>query len=99
MNSILLITKNYPPQIGGIEKYSQDLYSRFNQDGFDVYLIKTWSRKDSFLGRKFVGFYILYFLNEFFRLFFLFIQIFTIGIYYSYQSKIIWTLDGSLAPF
>jgi hypothetical protein len=25
---ILLLTKNYPPQIGGIEKYSLDLYDK-----------------------------------------------------------------------
>ena len=36
---ILLLTKNYPPQIGGIEKYSFDLYNQLVKEGNIVKLI------------------------------------------------------------
>ena len=37
--NILLLTKNYPPQIGGMEKYSFDLYNRLVAEGNTVKLI------------------------------------------------------------
>lgn len=34
--AILILTKNYPPQIGGIEKYAFDLHNR---------LVSEWRRR------------------------------------------------------
>lgn len=94
---ILLITKNYPPQIGGIERYSQDLYLKLQKQGNTVYLIKAIPRRDSLLSKRFLGSDFLYLLHELFRLsLFLFHSVF-FGFYYSFKSDVIWTLDGSIS--
>lgn len=43
---ILLLTKNFPPQIWGIEKYAFDLYNHLIQDWNEVKLITTWTRNE-----------------------------------------------------
>lgn len=101
---ILLLTKNYPPQIGWIEKYSQDLYLHLIKDGFQVRLIKASPRNEyllSFSGwaQSFqkIFFKILYLFNEILRLFFFAFKCSTIGVYYSFKSDLIWNLDGSIS--
>lgn len=48
---ILLLTKNYPPQIGGIEKYAFDLYSQLKEEWNNIRLIAAWPRNEWLLGK------------------------------------------------
>lgn len=94
MQKILLLTKNYPPQIWWIEQYSYSIFSSLERQWYKVYLIKTWPRAaflnltPSFLDK-------ILFLN-FWRLFWLFCQSFTFGLLYARKADIIWWLDWSL---
>lgn len=98
-NKITLLTKNYPPQIGGIEKYSQQLYYSLLKEGHEVFLIKAWPRNQFLLSRSknSLVWLILYIYSELFRLSFFALRAFTFGFYYAYKSDIIWSLDGSIS--
>ncbi len=95
---ILLITKNYPPQIGWIEVYSESLYNNLQTSGHEVYLLKAWARNQKLLWLKERNwvYRFIYLLTEFIRLFIFFIKSFVMWLYYSYKIDIIWCLDGSL---
>lgn len=94
---ILLITKNYPPQIGGIEQYSYELNKNLSKVN-DVFLIKAPARS-TFLEiytKKMGLFYFLYILSEISRLLILLIRCIHIWIYKRNEVDIIWTCDWSL---
>lgn len=88
MQRILLLTKNYPPQIWWIEQYSYSIFSSLEKQWFKVYLIKTWQRSTSFAGK-------LLLLN-FWRLFWLLCQSLTLGFIYARKVDVVWWLDWSL---
>lgn len=95
--SFLLITKNYPPQIGGIEKYSSDLYDSLRAEWSIVKIIKAGPRNEWLLQRSKNPFWkILYIITEISRLSLFFLSCCTFGTLYSFQSDIIWSLDGSI---
>lgn len=109
---ILLLTKNYPPQIGGVEKYSYDLYNSLVKEGNDVKLVAAWSRNEWLLiklGRKnYLYFFwkFCYIVSEFFRLIYFALKSFIIGFFWTIwfvreknnlSQNIIWPLDGSIA--
>lgn len=91
-NNILLFTKNYPPQIGGIENYSFNLYESLKKEKKTVRIITTYSRntflfnnsKKNFLYKQ------IYITSEIFRLSYFFFKCATIGLYYSFYSDLIW---------
>lgn len=99
-NRILIITKNYPPQIGGIEKYAEQTYKTLISKGSKVYLIKTFPRLDSFFLIIPVNFFskLFFLFYEFIRLFYLLIQIVFVGPFLVRKVDIIWWIDASLAP-
>lgn len=84
----LLLTKNYPPQIWWIEQYSQSVFNYLVNQGHKVYLIKTWPKTQSTIGK------IL--LLNFWRLFWLFCESITVWYFYSRKADIIWGMDWSL---
>lgn len=100
---ILLLTKNYPPQIGGIEKYSFDLHNRLVKEWNTVYLIAAAPRNVWLLTRKWAGkgiaskfWKLFYLLSELWRLNIFAIKCFTLWFFYSFRSDLIWSLDGSI---
>lgn len=100
---ILLITKNYPPQIGGMEKYSYDLYNRLIAEGNEVKIITAWPRNEWLLTRQWTGKWILlkfwhflYVISEFGRLGIFAIKCFTLWLFYTFSSDLVWSLDGSI---
>lgn len=97
---ILLLTKNYPPQVGGSEKYSFDLYTRLCREGHCVRLIKASPRNENllYLKRKSTFYLILYYISEYLRLVIFAIKSITTWFYYAISSDIVWSLDGSIAP-
>lgn len=97
--NILLLTKNYPPQVGGIEKYAYDLYNRLIQDGNHVNLIAAWARNEYLLAncsRSFLWKF-CYIVSEFFRLLSFTLKALILGLYYARKTDLIWCLDWSLA--
>ncbi len=96
---ILLFTKNYPPQIGGIEKYSFDLYRSLLKDGKSVKIIKIYSRNTYLFNKSWFSFFWkqLYIISEFIRLSIFLFKSFTLGLYFGTQSDLIWGLDASLS--
>lgn len=101
---ILLLTKNYPPQIGGIEKYSFDLYNQLVKEGNIVKLIVAWPRNEFLLTKKWTDsspmqllWKLCYIFSEFYRLGWFALRCMTIGWYHSYLSDIVWSLDGSIS--
>lgn len=103
MTNFFLLTKNYPPQIGWIERYSLDLFLKLKREGNQVYIIKAWPRNEGLLslvsthaGFQRVILKIFYLFTEFRRLFSFIVHIGILGLYYSYKSDVIWSLDGSV---
>lgn len=101
---IFLITKNYPPQIGGIERYSSDLFLKLKSEGHQVCIVKAWPRNERLLSliSMHSGFLksilkITYLFTELRRLSSFMIRTCTLGLYYSYKSDVIWSLDGSIS--
>lgn len=106
---ILLLTKNYPPQIGGIEKYSLDLYDKLIREWNQVKLIAAKPRNEYLLTKFSDWWYIekfFYIVSEIFRL----VSFTIIGIFYgtlwcianiqkSWEDDeiLIWSADGSIA--
>ncbi len=102
---VLLLTKNYPPQIGGIEKYSYDLYYKLVQNWNQVKIIAAWPRNEWILAKTWTGSSLIriswklcYIISELWRFSFFATRCLTIGLFYSYISGIVWSLDGSIAP-
>lgn len=101
--NILILTKNYPPQIGGIEKYSHDLYERLIQEWKNVKLIAAWPRNEWLLIRQSVGdiggkfWKVCYIFSEVYRLFLFTLKSLTLGFFHAYRSDLIWAMDGSIA--
>lgn len=93
----LLLTKNYPPQFWGMEKYSFDLYQNLKKQG-KVYIIYASPRNIFLNGKKHKNIFwkIIYLLSEFTRLSFFFIESMTKGIILGFFSDEIWSLDGSI---
>ncbi len=96
---ILLLTKNYPPQIGGIEKYSHDLYHTLLEGGYEVKIIVAAPRSEYLLSQSCSHLFwkILYNFSEFLRLTFFLTKCLSRGLYYVQKSDIVWSLDGSIA--
>lgn len=88
-NSVLIITKNYPPQIGWIEQYSHILYKKLRLSGWIVYLVKTWPLPPKIKPPFSIFFNILRFIN-------LFIKSFYFSIFYHSKIEVIWGMDWSL---
>ena len=93
---ILILTKNYPPQLGGIEKYCGDLVCSLQKQN-TIFLIKSWSRNQYlFSNKKKFPYFIFYYISEFFRLGFFLFKTLTIWCVYAYKSDLIWSMDGSI---
>lgn len=88
--SILLITKNYPPQIGWMEKYAFDLHQNLLKN-HQVFLLKSGPRRNFMYKSK-----ILYVIYDFFRLLLFLFKVIIFGPYFSRKSDIIWSIDGSV---
>lgn len=98
MLKILLLTKNYPPQIGWIETYVVSLESQLLKQGNKVFIVKALPR-NSFLfsiKQKNNFFLNLYRFSEIIRMLHFWIISFSVGLYYAFQSDVIWACDGSL---
>ncbi len=98
---ILLITKNYPPQIGGIEKYAFDLYNKLVQDWNEVKIIAAWPRREKLLAQKTILSRFIYLISEFFRLSEFLFRCFTEGFWWlrkktNHNKTIIWSADASI---
>jgi len=68
---VLLLTKNYPPQIGGMEKYAFDLHNQLIQEWNEVRLIMARPRNEYLLARASSWGYLenfFYIISELFRL-------------------------------
>lgn len=88
---ILLFSKNYPPQIGWIEKYSFDLYNQLIADWNEVFLIKSPPRIMLFYRYKYI--YIFY---EIIRLWFFLCKSIFFGITLIPKIDIVWSADWSI---
>lgn len=44
--NILILTKNYPPQVGGMEKYAFDLQGQLKEKWNNIQLISAWPRNE-----------------------------------------------------
>lgn len=98
---ILLITKNYPPQIGGIEKYAFDLYNQLVKEWEEVKLIAAWPRREKLLAQKTILSRFIYLISEFFRLSSFLFRCFTAGFWWLRKKKacnktLIWSADASI---
>lgn len=98
-NRILLLTKNYPPQVGGSEKYSFDLHQRLIREGYFIRIIKTSPRNEKllYLKSKSIFYLILYYFSEYLRLGIFAFKSLTIWFYYALHSDVVWSLDGSIS--
>lgn len=99
---ILLITKNYPPQIGWIEKYAYDLYTTLTKEWNDVKLIVAGPRSEFLLAqnKRNVFWKVLYISSELYRLFNFSLRAFFGGIWWCIIKKgdlLVWSIDGSIA--
>ena len=95
---ILLITKNYPPQIGGIEQYSYELNKTLSKS-YSVILIKANPRNINLEinSKKNLIIHFLYLFSEVWRLLCFLKNCIYIGIKERNKVDIIWTCDGSLS--
>lgn len=92
MKRILLLTKNYPPQLWWMEKYALELHHNLIKSWDKVFLIKSLPRINFLYKFKF-----LYFPFEFFRLFSFFLYVLVIGIFLIRRIDIIWSVDWSIS--
>ena len=99
---ILLLTKNYPPQIWGIEKYAYDLYNKLVQEWNDIKIITAGPRSEFLLANKQWNIFwsILYIFYEIFRLFSFWLKAFFGGLWWCLMKKgdlLVWSIDWSIA--
>lgn len=98
---ILLITKNYPPQIGGIETYVISLAEKLKTNNCNIRIINAPPRNTFLLLKSDLNLIwkILYIFSEFSRFSIFLLKIIFVGIPLSLFADIIWCTDWTLAPF
>lgn len=96
---ILILTKNYPPQIWGLEKYSYDLYNKLISDKIIVKIIKASPRNEYLLGKKNLSFFyhFFYLFSELYRLSIFAFKALFFWFWYVPKSDLIWSMDGSIS--
>ncbi len=103
-NKILIITKNFPPQVWGIEKYVNDLCCQLSQAWDQIKIIAASPRNEKLIVKKWslffpkrIAFVLLYQFSELWRLGRFFLYAMTFGLFYGNRVDIIWTMDGSIS--
>lgn len=101
---ILLLTKNYPPQIWWIEKYAYDLQSRLTLNWDYVYVIKSMPRIECLFNNQEGNYWIInasvriiYLLSEIIRLSLFFFFSLVKGFFVAPKVDIIWSMDWSIS--
>lgn len=96
-NKIIFLTKNFPPQIWGIEKYSLEICNNHSTSKNFV-LVKAWQRNNFLFSKsRIFPFNIFYFLSEVFRLFIFFFRVLFVFLYYFWRIDLVWWADASLS--
>jgi len=92
MKTVLLVTKNYPPQLWGMEKYAFDLHQNLMKLWNRVVLVKSFPRFFWLYKNK-----LLYFVFEFSRLILFLFYVLFVGVFLSRKADIIWSADWSIS--